>query len=342
MKLVMNRLILSLSVLLLVSACSRSETAPPPTELVVYSARAEHLIQPLFERYQQETGVVVRYLSDSEASLIERLKAEGAQSPADILLTVDAGNLWYAAEQGVLRPLESDVLTANIPAVLRDPQMRWVGLSVRARTLVYATERVQPTELSTYEALADDTWKGRLCLRSAKKVYNQSLVATMIAELGEPATEAVVRGWVDNLAAPPFANDTAVIEAIAAGRCDVGLVNTYYFGRLLKDTPDLPVGLFWANQGEGARGLHVNVSGAGVTTASKQPEAAQALLEWLSQGEAQALFAGSNLEFPANPMVPADPLVAAWGPYRGDDLNVSEAGRLQVQAVRLMDRAGYE
>ena len=342
MKIIMNRLILLLSALLLVSACSRSAPETQSRELVVYSARAEHLIQPLFERYQQETGVTVRYLSDSEASLIERLKAEGAQSPADILLTVDAGNLWYAAEQGVLRPMQSEVLATNIPAALRDPQMRWVGLSVRARTLVYSTERVQPSALSTYEALADDTWKGRLCLRSAKKVYNQSLVATLIAGLGEPATEAVVQGWVRNLATPPFANDTAVIEAIVAGRCDVGLVNTYYFGRMLKGTPDLPVALFWANQGEGERGLHVNVSGAGVTTASKQPEAAQALLEWLSQGEAQALFAGSNLEFPANPKVPADPLVAAWGDYRGDDLNVSEAGRLQVRAVRLMDRAGYE
>jgi iron(III) transport system substrate-binding protein len=334
----MKRPLLLVCCALIATGCSR----PAEDDLVVYSARSEYLIQPIFEQYAEETGVKIRFLSDNEASLIARLVAEGAQSPADILMTVDAGNLWQAAEQGVLREISSETLSRNIPAALRDPDMQWVGLSVRARTLVYSTERVDPSTLSTYEALAGDAWQGKLCLRTAKKVYNQSLVATMIAALGEADTETVVRGWVRNLSAPPFANDTAVIEAIAAGRCDVGLVNTYYFGRLIKDNPDLPVALFWANQGEGERGLHVNVSGAGVTRASRQPEKAIAFLEWLSQGQAQAMFAGSNLEFPANPAIESDPIVAAWGEFRPDTLNVSEAGRRQVPAVRLMDRAGYQ
>lgn len=335
----MNRLLIVILTACVLAGCARAPEEA--TELVVYSARSENLIRPLFERYEQETGIRIRYLTDNEASLIARLKAEGERSPADILMTVDAGNLWFAAEQDVLRSIDSPVLQRNVPAALRDPQMRWVGLSVRARTLVYSTDRVDPAQLSTYEALAEPEWKGRLCLRTSKKVYNQSLVATMIAALGEEEAERVVRGWVANLATVPFANDNAVMEAIAAGRCDVGIVNTYYFGRMQRDDAELPLALFWANQGAGQRGVHVNVSGTGVTRSSKQPERAVAFLEWLSQGEAQAMFAGGNLEYPVNPAVAPDPAVAAWGQYRADAINISEAGRLQVQAVRLMDRAGY-
>jgi iron(III) transport system substrate-binding protein len=209
--------------------------------------------------------------------------------------------------------------------------------------MVYSTERVQPAQLSTYEALAGPDWKGRLCLRTSKKVYNQSLVAMMLARLGEPQTEQIVSGWVGNLAAAPFANDNEVMEAIAAGRCDVGLVNTYYYGRLLRDQPELPLALFFPNQGSdtGLQGVHVNVSGAGITAHAKQPKAAREFLEWLSGGEAQALFAALNLEYPANPAVAPDPAVAAWGRFEPDLVNVSEAGRLQADAVRLMDRAGY-
>jgi iron(III) transport system substrate-binding protein len=311
-------------------------------EVVVYSARKDHLIKPLFDAYTQKTGVEVRYVTDKAAPLLARLKAEGPRTPADMLITVDAGNLWQAAQQGVLGSVDSDVLTANIPAHLRDPQGRWFGLSVRARTIVHSTERVDPSELSTYEDLAGPQWKDRLCLRTSKKVYNQSLVAMMIAELGEEQTERVVRGWVDNLALPPFSNDTKTMEAILAGVCDVAIVNTYYFGRLQKKDPDIPLALFWPNQaGDSARGVHVNVSGAGVTRFAKHSQAAVDLLEWLSTPEAQRLFADLNLEYPANPAVSPAPLVAAWGEFEADTINVAEAGRLQVQAVMLMDRAGY-
>lgn len=308
-------------------------------EVVVYSARKEHLIKPLFDAYTEKTGVEVRYVTDKAGPLLARLKAEGANTPADMLMTVDAGNLWHAAREGVLAPVDSETLEQNVPDHLQDPRDRWFGLSVRARTIVYSTERVDPDELSTYAALADPKWQDRLCLRTSKKVYNQSLVAMKMARLGEERTEEIVRGWVDNLAAPPFSNDTRTLEAIAAGQCDVAVVNTYYLGRLLKKDPDFPVTVFWPDQG--ADGVHVNVSGAGVTRHAGNRDGAVALLEWLSSPEAQAKFAGLNMEYPVHPEVEPAPLVSAWGDFEADTINVSKAGELQTEAVMLMDRAGY-
>ena len=291
------------------------------------------------DRYTAETGVPVKYITDKAGPLLQRLRAEGKRTPADLLITVDAGNLWHAAESGVLAEVDSGVLTASVPANLRDPGGRWFGLSERARTIVYSTERVQPTDLGSYEDLAEPKWKGRLCLRTSKKVYNQSLVATLIARHGETEAERIVRGWVDNLAAAPFSNDTKAMQAVAAGQCDVTIVNTYYFGRLQKQQPDIKLGLFWANQE--SSGTHINVSGAGVTRHAKHPEAARKLLEWLSSEAAQGEFAARNMEFPVNPKVVADATVSAWGGFKADELNVNEAGRLQSAAIRLMDRAGY-
>jgi iron(III) transport system substrate-binding protein len=308
-------------------------------ELAIYSARNEQLIKPVFDRYTAETGIAIRFVTDDAGPLIERLAAEGANSPADILLTVDAGELWHAAERGLLQPIESKVLTNNIPASLRDPKNRWFGLSVRARTIVYSTERVKPEELTSYEALAEPKWRGKLCLRTSKKVYNQSLVAMLIAQHGEEQAEKIVRGWVDNLATDVFSNDILLMEAIAAGQCDVGIVNTYYFGRLLRDKPTIPVRLFWADQ-QGS-GVHVNVSGAGITRHAPHRDAAQKFLEWLSQSESQSMFADINLEYPANPRVEPDAVVLAWGDFKSNPINIAKAGELQAAAVKLMDRAGY-
>lgn len=309
-------------------------------ELVVYSARNEQLIKPLFDAYTRATGTHIKFITDKEGPLLARLKAEGANTPADLLLTVDAGNLWMAASDGVLARVDSKLLSANIPAHLRDPDNRWFGLSVRARTLVYSTARVKPGDLSSYEALAEPEWKGRLCLRTSKKVYNQSLVAMMIARHGEAKTEQIVRGWVANLATEPISDDTKVMEAIAAGQCDVGIVNTYYYGRLMLKSPNTPIALYWPNQK--TTGVHVNVSGAGVTSHAKHREAAIRLLEWLSSEQAQNLFADENLEYPVNPRTKPHATVAAWGAFKQDTINVSEAGRLQAAAVKLMDRAGYK
>lgn len=310
-------------------------------ELVVYSARKEHLIQPLFEAYTKETGVEIKYVTDKAGPLLQRLKAEGKNTPADLLLTVDAGNLWHAANEGLLQPVDSPVLNDNVPANLRDTENRWFGLSLRARTIVYSTERVKPEELSTYAALGDPEWKGRLLLRTSKKVYNQSLVAMMIAEYGVGETEKTVRNWVANLAAAPFSNDTKTMEAIVAGQGDVAIVNTYYFGRLLRKNPDLKLALYWPNQNTPGSGVHVNVSGGGVTAHAKNPEAATRFLEWLSSAKAQNLFADANLEYPVNPAVKTNAEVAAWGTFTPSPFNLTKAGELQEAAIRLMDRAGY-
>lgn len=333
----MTKILLLLFVLLL-SVTSGFAVAE---EIVIYSARNEHLIQPLFDAYTKETGVSIKFITDKEGPLMQRLKSEGANTPADLLITVDAGNLWHAANEGLLQPTNSEQLIENIPANLRDKGNLWFGLSLRARTIVYSTERVKPEELSTYAALGDTAWKGRLILRTSKKVYNQSLVAMLIAEFGEEKTEQIVRSWVANLAVAPSSNDTQVMEAIAAGQGDVGIVNTYYFGRLLKKNPDLKLALFWPNQGQAGSGVHVNVSGAGVTKYAKHPEAAVKFLEWLSSDKAQNLFADANLEYPVNPKVAANPEVAAWGEFTASPFNLSQAGELQEQAIRLMDRAGY-
>ncbi len=308
-------------------------------ELIVYSARKEHLVKPLFELYTQKTGVKIKYVTDKAGSLMQRLKAEGKNTRADLLLTVDAGNLWHAAEEELLRPVESAILRENIPSHLRDPENRWFGLSERARTIVYTTDRVRAEDLSSYEDLADPQWQGRLLLRTSKKVYNQSLVAMLIAEHGEQKTEEIVRGWVANLASQPFSSDSKLMEGILAGQGDVGIVNTYYFGRMLKKNPDIKLALFWPNQ-DGS-GVHINVSGGGVTRYAKNPEGATRLLEWLSLEEAQNLFADANMEYPVNPRVKPAPEVAAWGDFKASSMNLSKAGELQAAAIRLMDRAGY-
>lgn len=336
---------------LLLSACGQDNTehsaepsataaqAEEKQTITVYSSRKEHLVKPLFDQYTAETGVEIRYITDKAGALIQRLKAEGETTPADMLITVDVGNLWQASNEGLFRAVDSTVLETNIPAELQNSNNEWFGLSVRARTVVYATDRVQPEALTTYEALADEAWKGRLCLRTSKKVYNQSLVATMINTLGEEKTEEVVKGWIDNLATEPFSNDTKAMEAVDAGQCDATVVNTYYYGRLMKKAPETKLALFWPNQSD--RGVHINVSGAGITKHAKQPEAAQKLLEWLSGPEAQAQLAESNQEYPANPLVKPSAEVAAWGEFKADSINVEAAGSNQAAAVKLMDRAGY-
>jgi len=308
-------------------------------EVVVYSSRIDELIKPVFDQYTAKTGVAIKFITDKEAPLLARLQAEGENTKADMLITVDAGNLWQAEQEGVLKPLKSPVIEANIPAQYRSSTGSWTGLSLRARTIAYSTVRVKPEELSTYEALADKNWEGRLCLRSSKKVYNQSLTATLIETHGAEKTEELVKGWVSNLATDVFADDTALLQAIDAGQCDVGIVNSYYFGRLHKQKPDLKVKLFWPNQND--RGVHVNLSGAGVTKHAPHPEAAQKLLEWMTGEEAQGLFASLNQEFPANPKIAASEEVTAWGSFKADSIPVEVAGKRQAEAIKLMDRAGW-
>lgn len=308
-------------------------------EVVVYSARIEKLIKPMFDVFTRNTGISVKFVTDKAGVLLTRLKAEGKNTSADMLITTDAGNLWKAMHEGLLDPIESKVLETNIPVHLRDPQKQWFGLSVRARTIVYNTRTVKPSDLSTYEDLANSKWKGRLCLRTSKKVYNQSLVAMMIAEHGKTRSEQVVRGWVANLATDPLSNDTKAMEFVAAGKCDVTIVNSYYYGRLIEKDPSLPLAIFWPNQA--GSGVHVNISGAGITKNAKNKHAAIMLLEFLSSSKAQNLFADVNMEYPANPKIKPDSTVMKWGSFKQNKMNVVSAGELQTEAVKLMDRSGY-
>jgi iron(III) transport system substrate-binding protein len=311
--------------------------------IVVYSSRNEHLISPVFALFTEETGINVEFTTGKAGVLIERIKAEGANTPADLLVTVDAGTLGYAVQQDIFQPLDSAEVNTRVPVYLRDDNDYWAGLSLRARTIVYSTERVQPEQLSSYQELGDKKWQGRLCLRTSKKVYNQSLVAMLIAEQGEAKTEAIVSSWVANLAIPPTSNDTKVMEAILAGQCDVGIVNTYYFGRLQTKQVDLPLALFWPNQSiDAISGVHVNVAGVGILKHSKNVPQAKRLVEWLVSDNAQALFAGVNKEYPINDGVNINPQVASWGTFKSSPLPLSQAYILQPAAVKLMDRAGYK
>lgn len=321
------------------SAQASSSVNSQDDSVTVYSSRKEHLIKPLFEAFTKDTGTKVEYLTGKGGALIERLKLEGANTKADMFMTVDAGNLWYAGSQDLFQSVQTETLKSNIPAYLRDPQGLWTGLSIRARTIVYNTDRVKPEELSTYADLATDKWKGKLCLRTSKKVYTKSLVSSLIYHHGKDKTADIVKGWVDNLAATPNAKDSHVMSAILSGQCDVGLVNTYYFGRLIEKNPTAPLKIFWANQD--TTGVHVNVSGAGVTKHASNAKGATQLLEWLSSAKAQAIYGSLNKEYPANQNVASDDVVSAWGSFKQDDMNLSQAGILQADGVKLMQIQGY-
>lgn len=306
--------------------------------LQVYSGR-HYGIETAFEQYTAETGVKVEFLTGNDAELRERIAAEGEETKADAYITVDAGNLAAATEQGLFQPIDSAILDAAIPAELSDPDGNWFGLTQRARTIVYNPERIAAADVpSTYEELADPEWDGRLCLRNSSSVYQQSLVASLIAAHGDEEALRIVTGWADN--AEILNNDVLILESLADGLCDVGITNHYYLARMYDEDPDFPVVSTWANQDD--RGVHVNVSGGGVTRYSSKPEMAQQFLEWLAT-DGQQVLVGGNFEFPANPDTPIDPLLVERfaTDFVRDPLDAAVFGALNPDAVRLMDEAGY-
>lgn len=312
----------------------------------VYSARKEALIKPLLDKFEAQSGINVNLITGKADALLKRLQVEGKASPADIFLTVDAGRLQRAKDAGVLQPIQSKVLETTLPAHLIDSDKTWVGLSQRARTIFYAKDRVKPAELSTYEDLADPKWKGRLCIRSSNNIYNQSLVAAMLAANGAQATEKWARNLVRNFARPPAGGDTDQLKAVAAGVCDIALANTYYFGRLAgSKKPDdralaEKIGVFWPNQQN--RGVHMNVSGAGVTRHARNKDNAIKLLEFLATPESQAWYAQVNNEYPAVPGTDTSSVLKTFGEFKADSLQLSKLGENNRAAVELMDRAGWK
>jgi iron(III) transport system substrate-binding protein len=334
----LGALVVALGAALALTVLPVVPTGAQSPEVVVYTAR-HYGQEAAFDAFTKKTGIAVKLLAGQTGELFERLKAEGERTPADVLVTVDAGNLWNAGRAGLLAKVDSPELLANIPAHLRDPEQRWFGLTVRARTIMYNVKKVTPAELSTYEALADPKWKGRICLRTSSYIYNQSMIATLIKRHGEPKAEEIVRGWVANQPTL-ISGDTKILESIAAGQCDVGLTNHYYLARLVAKDAAFPVAPFWANQS--TTGTHVNVSGAGVTTHAKNRANAVKLIEFLSSPEAQQMFADQSFEYPANPQAAINLIVAKWGKFKQDDINIASAGELQAAAVKLADRAGYK
>ncbi|HLM10384.1 MAG TPA: extracellular solute-binding protein [Thermoleophilaceae bacterium] len=298
-------------------------------ELVLYSARSHYGEEEPFERYAKRTGTDLLLRGGSASELFERLQSEGTDTPADVLITVDAANLWRAKEAGLLEPVSTRALDRAVPEDLRDPDGAWYGLTLRARTIVRSTERVAPDEVTTYEGLGAPRWKDRLCLRSGTSEYNVSFVADRLAKDGRAATERMLRQWMAN-DPDVLGSDTDVLNAIADGDCDVGLVNHYYLERELEDDPDFPVAIVWADQD--GRGTHVNLSGLGVVRGTPDREAATKLIEALVQPESQRIFEENNHEFG----------VAHCCEFKRDPIDVQAAGARLDDALRLMDEVGWD
>lgn len=314
-------------------------------EVNLYSARQEQLIKPLLDKFTAQTGITVNLLTGDADTLLRRLQTEGAASPADMLITVDAGRLFRAETAGVLQPVESEVLEQHIPAHLRHPEGLWFGMTYRARTIMYVKERVKPEQLSTYENLATPQWRGKICVRSSNSIYNQSMLASMVATEGAQAAEQWAKGLVANFARRPQGGDRDQVMAAASGQCDLVLANTYYLAQMMvSDNPAQQeaagqVAVFWPNQS--GRGVHVNISGAALTKSAKNRANALQLLEFMVTPEAQQWYAQVNHEYPVRSDVPASDLLRSWGTFKADSVNLTALGVNNPEAVRIMDRAGW-
>jgi iron(III) transport system substrate-binding protein len=312
----------------------------------LYSARKEKLIKPLLERFTQETGIQVNLVTGKADALLQRLQSEGRNTPADMLITTDAGRLHRAKAAGVTQAVASDLLKQIVPESFRDPEGHWYGLSLRARPILYVKGKVDPSTLSTYEALIEPDWTNRVCIRSSNNIYNQSLVASMIAANGEASTESWAKAFVKQFARPPKGGDRDQIKAAAAGLCDIAIANTYYLAGMLtsKDKAQRDaarkLGVFWPNQQ--GRGAHVNVSGVALTKAAKNRDNASKLLEFLVNRDSQAWYAEANGEYPVRDDVAPSKLLEGWGEFKMDKLNLAKLGLLNPDALRLMDRAGWK
>jgi len=321
-------------------------SAAQAQELNIYSSRHYDTDQALYDGFTEATGITVNLIEAAADELIARLVAEGENSPADLLITVDAGRLWRADDAGLFQPVSSEILEARIPEYLRHPDDHWFAFSKRARVIVYNVADGIPEGLDTYEDLADPAYRDMVCIRSSSNIYNQSLLASIVASEGVEAAEAWAEGVVANFARDPQGNDTAQLRAVAAGECPLGIVNTYYIGRLIgsDDADDRAVGeqlgVIFPNQG--GRGTHVNVSGAGVLASAPNPDSAIAFLEYLTTEDAQIYFASGNNEYPVVEGVAVPGPIASFGTFDEDSVNANALGANNAEAVRIFDRVGWQ
>ncbi|NKB59075.1 MAG: extracellular solute-binding protein [Alphaproteobacteria bacterium] len=315
-------------------------------EVNIYSYRQEFLIRPFLDQFTKDTGIAVNVVY-AKKGILQRLKQEGANTPADVVLTAGFSRLKALKDAGLLQPVDSAALKANVPAKYRDPAGEWVGLTLRSRIIAYSKARVADGAIQRYEDLVDPKWKGKICVRTGSHYYNRALVASMVAAHGEAKTEAWVKGLVANFARKPQGNDRAQAKAVFEGVCDIAVMNTYYFGKMKfnKKNPEqrdwaASLQILFPNQGD--RGAHVNVSGAGVVKHAKNRDNAVRLLEFLSDGFAQKMYAAQNYEYPVKPGVGWSDEVKSWGDYKADGLALVELFRLGPAAQRIIDRAGWQ
>ncbi len=331
--------------LLLIASLSFLFSCAEKNEVNIYSSRHYDTDLELYQQFTEETGIQINLIEGTSDELIERMRNEGVNSPADVVITVDAGRLWRAKEAGVLQALQSDYLNSVIPEQLRDADDMWVGLSERVRGIIYNKENVDPADLKGYLELADEEWLGRLCIRSSNNIYNQSLVASMIESYGEARVEEWAGGLVNNFARPPQGGDTDQIRAVAAGLCDVALANHYYMARLIQSGQRQDqevaekVDIYFPPAEVG--GAHVNISGAGVAAYSPNRENAVRFIEYLATEEAQQLYSIGNNEFPILQTMDIPGVLGEFGAFESDAVNVTSYGKNNPLAIRLMDRVGW-
>ena len=333
--------------LLALAALAGATGAQDNKTLNLYSARHYQTDEALYENFTKATGIKINRIDGGEDALMERIRNEGPNSPADVFITVDVGRLWRAEQMGLFAPVQSKLLESRIPASYRDPAGHWFGFSTRARVIAYNKAKVKPNEIATYEDLADPRWKARLCTRSGSHVYNLSLMGSIIGAIGEQKAEEWARGVAANLARAPTGGDTDQLKAVAAGECDIALTNTYYYARLansdkaedkkLAET----LGVIMPNQS--GRGTHVNISGAGMLKYAPNKEAAARFLEYLASDAAQLYFADGNNEWPVVAgLASKNPALNAIGSFKADAINIAVIGRNQPVAQKIFDRVGYK
>lgn len=330
---------ISIIALFILASCSEPEV------INIYSARHYDTDIQLYDSFTQETGIQVNLIEGGSDELIERIKSEGINSPADILITVDAGRLWRAEESDIFQSIDSDVLNSVIPAELRDPEGEWYAFSKRVRGIIYNKDEVSRDELEGFRQLADEKWSGRICIRSSNNIYNQSLIASMIESYGPEETEEWVEDFVSNFARSPQGGDTDQIKAVAAGQCDIAVANHYYLARLATSSDEddrrvaEAVDIYFP--GEEYGGTHVNVSGAGVVQNSPNRSHAIRFLEYLTEEESQRLYSLGNLEYPVVESIELPEILQEFGTFESDAVNVESYGRNNPEAIRVMDRAGW-
>ncbi len=340
----LKKLVLSTAIIVTMVASSLATA----NEVNVYSHRHYDTDKQLFKKFEQQTGIKVNVVKAKAKELIKRIESEGKNTPADIFMTVDAGNLALAQQKGLLQPITSEFLTRTIPKNLRQKDGYWFGLTKRARVIVYNKNKVSADELSTYANLTSDEWHERILVRKSNNIYNQSLLASFIASDGEETAKNWAKGIVNNMARSPAGNDRDQMRAVAAGVGDIAIVNTYYVGQLLNSNKRGEVkvgekmGIFFPNQGVGERGTHINISGAGVIKYSRNKDNAVKFLEFLAGVEAQELFAEANFEYPVNTAVEPSELLKSWGTFRYDTTSLELLGVYNAKAVKVFNRVGWK